>query len=619
MTSLFDQYSAAEVARQDFDIDELRERYRRERDKRVRPSGTDQYSFLEGRFEHFDVDPWAAEVVDRDPLRVATDTLIIGGGFGGLIASAALRAAGVQDFWIIDVASDFGGTWYWNRYPGARCDVESYMYLPFLEETGYMPTERYVTGQEIFAYCQQLGRYFELYQRALFQTKVTAMSWSMDDERWIVSTDRGDTLSARFVLTQSGIFSRPQLPGIPGIDTFAGSVFHTARWDYAVTGGGPNGDLHRLRDKRVGVFGTGATGLQVIPQLAQWAKHLTVFQRTPTAVHVRDNGPTDTDWFNTLPHGWQQRREELFNQLVCGQNVECGVDDAWVRFFRMQNDAVAALPDDLRGDATAIGAATERADYAWNEATRARVDAAVKDPATAEKLKAYYRTLCKRPGFADDYLPVFNQENVLLVDTSESGVDRITERSVVVDGHEHECDCLIFATGFELGTSWIHQAGYDVVGRGDIRLSDRWADGMRTFHGFFSHGFPNMFFLGLTQTGTTISVPHMLREQAGHVAFVIKHCLENGVASVEATLQAENEWQAVIAGYNELRRPFQAACTPGYFNAEGKPEDRRSAIGSGIYQPSTQFFKWLAEWRESGKFTGLTLQEGARNIQRIAS
>jgi cyclohexanone monooxygenase len=591
----------------DIDVEALRERYREERDKRIRAAGTDQFNFTEGRYERFADDPYAGPPAPREPVQAQIDVLIIGAGFGGMIAAATLRDAGIDDFRILDVAADFGGTWYWNRYPGIRCDVESYIYLPYLEQTGYMPTERYVTGPEIREYCRRLGRHFELYERALFQTKVSAMTWDEEASRWVVTTSRGDELRPRFVATQSGIFSRPQLPGIPGIEDFEGRAFHTARWDFEYTGGDETGGLAKLADKRVGVIGTGASGLQVIPKVAESAQQLTVFQRTPTAVHVRDNGPTDAEWFTSLPPGWQKQRERSFNQLFCGEDVECEIDDAWARFFRKLNDAIATLPEEQRTDLAAIGAAMETADYEWNDAVRARVDAVVRDPQKAHALKAYYRTLCKRPGFADDYLPAFDRDDVTLVDTSATGIDRITERGVVVDGVEHALDCLIFATGFELGTTWSHQAGYEVVGRDAVRLSERWAHGLRTYHGLFSHGFPNVLFMGLTQTGSSISVPHMLQEQADHIAFIVRHCLDEQVDSFEATVEAEDQWQDVIAGYNELRRPFQEACTPGYFNAEGKPEDRRSAIGSGIFQPSTQFFAWLEQWRQAGEFEGLAL------------
>ena len=589
----------------DIDIEAIRAKYAKERERRLRPAGTDQYKYAEGALEALDDDPYAPPPTPRPPLDEELDILVIGAGLGGLQLGAELRRKQIGNFRILDVAADFGGTWYWNRYPGLRCDVESYIYLPFLEETGYMPTERYVRGSEIFAYCQLLGRHFDLYSRALFQTGVTGMTWDDDTARWTVTTDRGDTFRARFVTTQSGIFSRPQLPGINGIETFQGKMFHSARWDYDYTGGDTFGRLDKLADKRVGLMGTGATALQVVPELAKSAKHLFLFQRTPTAVGVRDNGPTDPAWFASLQPGWQRQREVTFNQIANGERVNCPVDDGWARFFNRLIDAVEDLPEDQRTP-EAIGAAQEEADYTYNDIVRARVDTHIDDPRTAALLKAYYRTLCKRPGFSDDYLPVFNQSNVTLVDVSE-GVDRITENAVVVQGEEYELDCLIFCTGFALGTTWTHQAGYDVIGRGGRKLSEKWDRGLVTYHGLFSHGFPNMFFMGLTQTGTTVNVPHMLREQIDQLTYVVRRCLDEGKTRVEATEVAEEDWQDQIAAVNEMRRPFQEACTPGYFNAEGKAGDRRSAIGSGMFFPSTAFFRMWEEWRKKGDFAGLTV------------
>jgi cyclohexanone monooxygenase len=587
------------------DADAIRAKYQAERDKRLRPAGTDQYRFAEGELAHFAEDPYAGAPPPRTGLDEELDILVIGAGLGGLQLGATLRRKGVGNFRILDVAADFGGTWYWNRYPGLRCDVESYIYLPFLEETGYMPTERYIRGSEIFEYCRMLGRHFELYDRALFQTKVTGMTWDEGARRWIVTTNRGDTLRARFVTTQSGIFSRPQLPGIPGIESFKGKVFHSARWDYEYTGGNSNGDLHNLADKRVGLVGTGATGLQVVPVLAQYAKHLTVFQRTPTAVGVRDNAPTDEDWFRSLPEGWQKHREDTFNRISNGEDVDCPVDDGWARFFRRMIEAANALPEDSCSP-EAVAAAQEVADFEHNEVVRARVDQLIEDAGTADLLKAYYRTQCKRPGFSDDYLPAFNRDNVSLADVS-GGIERITEKGIVVAGQEYELDCLIFCTGFELGTTWAHQAGYDVIGAGGAKLSEKWAHGLVTYHGLFSQGFPNIFFMGLTQTGATVSVPHMLQEQIDHLTHVVERCLKEGLSRVEATAVAEASWQEEIGKINELRRPFQEACTPGYFNAEGRAGDRRSAIGSGMYFPSTHFFQMLADWRAAGRFEGLTV------------
>lgn len=588
------------------DIAEIRARYEAERVKRLRPAGTDQYVFTEGKFARFADDPYVGPAPERAALDEELDVLVIGAGFGGLQAGKTLRAAGIDNFRIVDAAGDFGGTWYWNRYPGLRCDVESYIYLPYLEETGYVPTERYVRGREIFAYCQLLGRHFRLYERALFQTKITGMRWDEGAARWTVTTSRGDTFRARFVTTQSGIFSRPQLPGILGIEDFAGHAFHSARWDYAYTGGSTDGGLTKLADKRVGIVGTGATAIQIVPELAKDALSLTIFQRTPTAIGVRDNGPTDLEWFKSLSPGWQKERMVTFNQIGNGEKADCPVDDGWARFFRRMIAAVEALPESERTP-EAIGAAQEAADYEYNEIVRARVDEYVRDPAKAALLKAYYRTMCKRPGFSDDYLPACDRENVTIVDVS-SGIERITPTGMVVDGVEHPLDCLIFCTGFELGTTWAHQAGYDIVGRGGQLLSEKWGKGISTWNGLFSHGFPNIFFMGLTQTGATVNVPHMLQEQVDHLTWIIRNALDTGKAAVEATPEAENAWQYTIAAVNEARRPFQESCTPGYFNAEGNPEDRRSAIGSGMFFPSTEFFRMLAEWRQSGDFAGLEIR-----------
>lgn len=595
------------------DVEATRERYREERDKRLRESGSGQYTFVEGTFESFDDDPYAGPPAPREPLNEELDVLMIGAGFGGIEVGAAFRKAGIDSFRILDVAGDFGGTWYWNRYPGVRCDVESYVYLPLLEDTGYIPTERYTTGSEILEYCKLLARHFSLYEKAVFQTHVTGMTWDESVSRWIVTTDRGDRFAARFVITQSGIFSRPKLPGIPGLDQFEGEMFHSARWNYEYTGGDSNGNLHKLRDKRVAVVGTGSSALQIIPHLGEFSQHLTVFQRTPSYINPRDNGPTDVEWFTSQPKGWQKKRQDNFNAVTQGGAYdECLVDDAWTRSTRYIGAAVGDIPEDERTP-DRIADAMERADFEWGELNRDRVDSIVVDRRKADILKAYYRVDCKRRGFSDDYLPTFNKPNVDIVDTSVQTIERITPNGIVVDGIEQEFDCIIFATGFELGSTWVHQAGYDITGRDGQRLSEKWKNGILTFHGLFSHGFPNIFFFGLTQTGATVSVTHMLQEQVDHITYVVSESLKGGLPSVEATQDAENEWVEVIRAKNNARRHLQVECTPGYFNNEGKPEDERSAINAGLYYPAQDFFDMLAEWRASGEMPGLQrrVEEGA--------
>lgn len=589
----------------EIDAEALRQRYEAERVRRLNSSGTEQFIFAEGQFAAFAEDPFAVEVTPRESVTEDVDFLIIGAGIGGIQLAAALQKAGIHSFRMLDVAADFGGTWYWNRYPGLRCDVESYIYLPMLEETGYVPTELYVRGSEIFTYLKNLANHLNLGPHALLQTRVKDAAWDEESARWVIHTDRGDTLRARFVSTQSGLFNKPQLPGVKGINDFKGKAFHSARWDYQYTGGTPDTPLDKLGDKRVAVIGTGTTALQVVPELAKAAKELFVFQRTPTSVGERNNAPTDVAKFKAQPPGWQAERIKGFNKLSMGEPADCEVNDGWTRYFRLMIEAAASVPPEDRTP-EALGKAQEMADYQLNELIRSRVDTIVRDENKASLLKAYYRTMCKRPGFSDDYLPAFDRENVHLVDAS-GGIDRITENGVVVAGNEYEVDCIVFCTGFEIGTSWNHQAGYDIVGREGVRLSEKWAEGPVTFHGLFSKGFPNLFFMGVTQTAATINLPQMLQEQADHIVHLVSHCLNNSVRSVETTEAAEQAWQITIADNVASRRSFQEACTPGYYNGEGKVYDRRNAIGNGWYMPSTGFFDMWAQWRQAGKFEGLVL------------
>jgi cyclohexanone monooxygenase len=374
-----------------FSPEALKAKYRLEREKRLRPDGNTQYIGLSSLSADFDKDPYVEPGFTRPALTETLDVLIVGGGFGGMLAAARLRQAGVESFRIVEKGGDFGGTWYWNRYPGAACDVESYVYLPLLEETGYMPTEKYAKAPEIFAHCQRIGRHFDLYKAALFQTQVQQLDWDEGARRWSVTTQRGDRLSARFVIIAGGVLHKAKLPGIPGIETFQGHSFHTSRWDYAYTGGGPMGGMSRLVGKRVGIIGTGATAVQAIPHLGASAGHLYVFQRTPSGVGVRNNQPTDAQWVKTLQPGWQQERIVNFTANVSGR--DSGVDlvqDGWTYLFQ----------DTTRGQARTPEEAAELRqldDYRKMEEIRARVATLVKDPATAEALKPYYDPMCKRP------------------------------------------------------------------------------------------------------------------------------------------------------------------------------------------------------------------------------
>ena len=507
----------------DSSIEELRERYQQEQQKRLRPDGMAQWGELG---EELDRDPFVEPGFTRDPVVEETTVVIVGGGFAGMLTAIDLGKHGITDVRIVEKAGDFGGTWYWNRYPGCMCDVESYVYLPLLEETGFMPSEHYASATEIFEYSKLLARTFDLYPLALFQTDVTGADWYEERQRWQVTTSRGDRLSSRFIVLAGGILHKAKLPGIPGIEDFAGKAFHTSRWDYGITGGGPTEPMDRLADLRVGIIGTGATSVQVVPQVARVAKELFVFQRTPGAVGVRNQQPTDVEWFRSLQPGWQRERIINFTQAVTGAQPEVDlVHDGWTEMLWVDTQ-VSSGPEDAEEK--------ERIDFEAMETIRRRIDDVVQDRETAEQLKPYWGKHCKRVCFHDDYLPAFNRPNVHLVDTDGRGVDAITARGPVVDGVEYPVDLLIYASGFEVRTELHHRLGFDPVGRDGIRLSERWAEGAHTLHGVLASGFPNMLLIGLVQGGFGTNFSHLLSESAKHVAHILEACIEQGIVSIEA-------------------------------------------------------------------------------------
>lgn len=586
------------------DVRALREKYREERDKRLRPDGNDQYREVTGCFAHFVGDPYVGPGFERAPLADEVEVVVVGAGFGGLMAAARLRENGIDDFLLIDKAGDFGGTWYWNRYPGAQCDVESYIYLPLLEETGYLPREKYSYQPEIFEHAQRIGRHYRLYDNACFQTQVQELRWEEDSGRWVIATDRGDRIRARFVVLSNGPLNRPKLPAAEGIEDFEGHTFHTSRWDYAYTGGDTRGRLTGLRDKVVTIIGTGATAIQCVPHLGAWARDLYVFQRTPSSVDVRGNRPTDPAWASSLEPGWQKRRMENFNVLVSGGfQAEDLVNDAWTDLIRklllrVQGGEVQDLSRDGLADAA------ELADFEKMSEIRARVESEVRDPGTAEALKPWYRQFCKRPTFNDEYLATFNRPNVHLIDTGGKGVERITKKGVVANGKEHELDCLIFSTGFEVGTEYTRRSGYDLIGRGGLRLSEKWSTGVRTLHGMFSRGFPNCFIMGTAQTGFTANYPHMLDEQTRHIAHVLTKLREIGAGRLEASEEAERQWVDTVVQKARLGEKFFEECTPGYYNNEGNVRSRSAQ--NGFYGGgSPEFFRILEAWRAEGRLAGL--------------
>ncbi len=555
------------------DKDALKQKYREERDKRLRPDGNAQYLQIKGQLAHYLEDPYTP-FTERKPLTDHVLVAFIGGGFAGLVTGARLKEQGIEDVRIIEKGGDFGGTWYWNRYPGAQCDTASFVYMPLLEETGHMPTEKYARGPEIYEHCQRIGKQYGLYDNALFHTEVTDLEWDDAASRWIIRTNRGDEFTAQFLAMGTGPLHVPKLPGIPGIEDFKGHSFHTSRWDYGYTGGDPSGaPMDNLGDKRVGIIGTGATGVQCIPHLARACKELFVFQRTPSSVDVRDNHPIDPEWFATInTPGWQQRWLENFTANQTGGPAdEDLVMDGWTDLSRRIRDKIMGLPpEDFTPEK--MMEAFEDSDFEKMEEIRARVDSIVGDRDTAHKLKAWYNQLCKRPCFHDEYLLAYNEPGAHLVDTDGKGVERITEAGVVVAGVEYPLDCIIYASGFEVGTPFTRRAGYDPAGRDGIRLSEYWSAGMRTKHGTHVHNFPNLFIVQPTQGANLISnVPHNLTESGKTIAMTIRHALDHGYSQIEVTPDAEQEWLDLLLSGPGRMLGANNTCTPGYYNNEGQP------------------------------------------------
>ncbi|MGK2947622.1 MAG: flavin-containing monooxygenase, partial [Acidimicrobiales bacterium] len=583
------------------DKEALKQKYAEERAKRLRPDGNDQYLRLEGTLAHYLDDPYTP-VVEREPVTDHVTFAFIGGGFAGLVTGARVKEAGIDDVRIIEKGGDFGGTWYWNRYPGAQCDTASFVYMPLLEETGHMPSEKYAHAPEILEHCQRIGKQYGLYDNALFHTEVKDLEWDEDRAVWIVRTNRGDEFTAQFLAMGTGPLHVPKLPGIPGIETFQGHSFHTSRWDYDYTGGDPSGaPMEGLADKRVAIIGTGATSVQCIPHLARACGELYVFQRTPSSVDVRDNRPTDPEWFAEMATpGWQQRWLENFTANQTGAMVEEDlVQDGWTDLARRVRSKIMSLPAEEFTPAGMM-AAFEDSDFEKMEEIRARIDSVVTDPETAQRLKAWYRQLCKRPCFHDEYLDSYNQPGVRLIDTDGKGVERITETGVVAAGVEHPVDCIIYASGFEVGTDHTHRAGYDMTGRDGLKLSEHWAEGMRTKHGIHVHGFPNAFIVGFTQGANLISnVPHNLTEAGKTIATIIGHAVDHDYQEIEVTKEAEDAWIELLLSGNG---PMLASpdCTPGYYNNEGQPTGKGREMFVGYPGGAMAYFQYIDAWRTKG-------------------
>ncbi|BDX32825.1 monooxygenase [Mycobacterium antarcticum] len=590
-----------------FDPDAVHAKYLAERDRRLVPGRAairdlthDEYvsGYLADPFT-----PYAhREAITDDP-----DVVIVGGGIAGILAGAHLRKAGVERIRIVDAAGGMGGTWYWNRYPGVMCDVESYQYLPMLEELGYIPSRRYAFGEEIRQHLDSVAERFDLVGDALFHTGVTHSTWDDGVGRWTVRTDRGDELSCRYYVLAVGILNLLKLPAIPGMDTFGGRAFHTARWDYGYTGGGPGEPLTDLGDKTVALVGTGASGLQCLPPLVAAAKHVYVFQRTPSAIGVRENRPTDPAFADGLEPGWQKNRMDNFQSIMLGRPVEADLtDDGWTHHY-----AAVQNPPRIKGASVEeFMCAAEELDYGIMEEHRRRVDQLVDDPAVAAVLKPYYRYLCKRPCFHDEYFGAYNCDNVNLVDCPE-GIEGITERGPVAGGRQYDVDCIVYGTGFEAElTPLQRRVGHDIVGRGGVSLAEKWGDGAASLFGMMSRGFPNMFVMPAPgqQAVVTVNYTQIAVLGAEFIAGTVQLLEERG-AVFDVGAQAEAEWiQRIVETYVDPSA-VMSACTPSRINNEGNPggiraRDTNFGRGFGDY---FAYRELLEKWLAAGDLAGLDL------------
>ncbi len=610
MTGREPEEGAAAAPTDEFDPEAVRARYLAERDKRLVEGRADIRDLdHDDRFARYRDDPFTP-LQDRDPVVDDTDVVILGGGIAGLLVGVELRRAGIDRFRIVDRAGGVGGTWYWNRYPGVMCDVESYIYLPLLEEMGYVPTRRYASGEEILAHLQAVADRHDLARDALFHTGVTRATWDEERQRWLVETDRGDRISSRYYVLAAGILNLLKLPTIDGMEDFAGHSFHSARWDYDYTGGGPGRPMTELGDRTVAVLGTGATGIQCVEPLAEAARQVLVFQRTPSAIGERGNRPTDPSFAEHLEPGWQARRMDNFQAVMLGRPVDEDLtDDGWTHDYAAVQNPPRKAPDESFADYLRRA---EAIDYGIMEAHRRRVEELVADPGTAEHLKPWYRYLCKRPCFHDEYLTAFNRPNVTLVDCP-GGIDRITARGPVVDGHQYDADCIVYATGFEAElTPLYRRVGHPIVGVDGVTLAERWADGAASLFGMMVRGCPNLFAMPAPgqQAVVTVNYTQLAVLGAEFVGRTIATLVERGARVFEVSAEAEQDWTDRIVGSFVDASSVMAACTPSRINNEGRPEllnPRNGNFGRGL----GDYFAYrdlLRAWLDAGHLDGLELR-----------
>ena len=530
-------------------------------------AGAADYIEMKGEFSRYLEDVYSADPVPRDALTDECDVLVVGAGFAGLLLWHKLRKAGFENVRFCEKGGDVGGTWYWNRYPGIACDVESYSYLPLLEEMDYIPSMKFAAGFEIMEYCQKMAEKFGFYDKCLFHTTVEKTEWDEDSTRWTVHTDRSDAMRAKFVVLANGILTTPKLARIDGMQSFAGDSFHTSRWDYNID----------LKGKRVGIIGTGATAVQAVPELAKIVKELCVFQRTPSSIDVRDQRETSMEEFEEWARepGWAKARRARFAKISQGRTA-----------MKANDDYLAGRVDDFRDRKQHAEQISPEelvqkqldSNFRIMEQIRARVDAIVEDPVTAAALKPYYPYGCKRPTFHDEYLPTFNLPHVHLVDTAPRGVSEINARGVVHDGKEYPLDVLIYATGFQ----WMATSTFNmIVGREGRTLRDKWQEeGTKTFLGLHSKGFPNLFLISGPQGGGgSFNFTNAIEEHGDYVVWLLETMRDQGNGVVDVEAEHEDTYAKHCRDADQLTRPLRDCIT--YYNGHGEAEPGSLAYYGG--------------------------------------
>ncbi|KAL2204698.1 FAD/NAD(P)-binding domain-containing protein [Sarocladium strictum] len=632
----------------------IRQKYAQEAEKRVRPEGSKQFVALthaeEARLRFLSQDPWVDhEALNARPSPVTNGGtykfVIVGAGFGGLQFAVKLiesHLATPEEIRFVDAAGGFGGTWYWNRYPGLHCDLESYIYMPLLEETGYIPRHKYAKGAEVREHAERIAKQWKLTDSVVFRAHVQKLQWEEEHSLWKIdcAQGRGDELdplqqriNAQYVYIAGGGLTHPQVPKLPGLSSFAGDMFHTARWNYHVSGGSQDDQsLTGFQDKRVAVIGTAATAIGVIPEIAKHAKELFVVQRTPAYVKPRNQYATDPDTFYSKvasKPGWQWERQLNWNSFITNSakpGEEDLTSDGWTdmpAYSALLGSPSHGLVDPQPESLNKIAGEFHALDLPHMNAVRARIDAIVNDKATAEKLKPWYNTFCKRPTFSDEYLHLFNQPNVHLVDTEGQGPSEVTKDGLIVGTEEVKVDVIVFSTGYQTtgprGGSPGGRLNIDIIGRNGLSMDGKWkSDGAATLHGFATHDFPNLFFTGASQGTATGNNVLMLAIIADNVAHVLSEAFRKSEPNQRPIINVTKEGEEAHSAEVAKRAPSFALlrqCTPGYFNGHGDGKNvldeagRAKASRGAIWSEGTQsFIEYVRKWKERGYLEGVEVQ-----------